>query len=63
MKASAFELFYKKVAGPQDCNFNKNKLQQRCFPVKFANILWIRFLQKSPMATSDSFRFPACNFN
>ena len=39
MKASVFELFYKKVAGPQDCNINKNKLQQKCFPVKFANII------------------------
>ena len=30
---------FNKVAGLQSCNFIKNRLQHRCFPVKFAKFL------------------------
>ena len=54
-------VFFIKVAGPQNCNFIKKRLQCRFFPVKivknFKNIL---FYRTSPVASSDSFRFPAC---
>ena len=30
------ESLFKKVAGPQVWNFIKNRLQRRCFPIKFA---------------------------
>ena len=34
----------------QACNFNKKRLQDSCFPVKFAKFLRMPFLQ---MAASD----------
>ena len=37
-KMSMKSLFYK-VVGLQVCNFIKNRLQHRCFPVKFAKVL------------------------
>ena len=48
------EVFFNKVAGPQNCNFIKKRLQHRFFPMNFA--------KSSPVAASDSFRFPVCNF-
>ena len=54
-------VFFIKVAGPQNCNFIKKRLQCRFFPVKIAkNFKNILFYRTSPVASSDSFRFPAC---
>ena len=33
------EFLFNKVAGLKVCNFIKNRLQHRCFPMKFANFL------------------------
>ena len=35
-------VFFNKVAGPQNCNFIKNRLQHKFFPVKFAKFLRTR---------------------
>ena len=43
----ALKSFFKKVAGPQPCNFITKRLQHRCFPVKFAKFLRAPFLQKA----------------
>ena len=32
-------IFFDKVAGPQNCNFIKKRLQHRLFPMKFAKTL------------------------
>ena len=56
------EVLFNKAADPQNCNFIKKRLQRRYFPIKFAKFLRITFLcRTSPVAASDSFRFPACN--
>ena len=36
-------VFYNKVSGPQNCNFIKKRLQNRCFSVKFAKFLITSF--------------------
>ena len=41
------ESHFKKVTGPQACNFLKKKYQHRCFPVKFERFLRARFLQNT----------------
>ena len=33
------EFLFNKVAGLKACNFIKNRLQHRCFPIKFTNFL------------------------
>ena len=33
------ESLFNKVVGPQACNFIKERLQHRCFPVIHANVL------------------------
>ena len=33
------------TAEPRDCNFIRKKLQHRCFPVKFAEVLRIPILK------------------
>ena len=40
----------------QVCNFVKNRLRHRCFPMKFTNSLKTRFLQNisPPMAASSN---------
>ena len=39
-------ILFKKVASLQTCNFIRKRLQQRCFPVKFAKFLRTPFLTK-----------------
>ena len=39
--------FLDNVPGPQNCTLIKKRLQQMCFPVKFAQFLKTTFLQKS----------------
>ena len=38
-KTPVLESLFSKVAGLRACNFIKKRLQQRCFPVKFAKFL------------------------
>ena len=54
-------VFFNKVAGPQNSNFIKKRLQQRFFPVKFAKLLRATCFT-SRAAASGSLGFPACNF-
>ena len=61
-ECTCVRVFFNKVAGPQNCNFTKKRLQVRFFPVKFAKYLRKPCFTESPVAASDSFRFPACNF-
>ena len=42
-KSPEFESLFNKVAGLEACNFIKNSIQHRSFPVKFANFLRTRF--------------------
>ena len=80
----SFGVFFNKIAGLQNCNFLKKRLQLRFFPVNLSVIqehqLWRGpidsglvlknqyaflkhlFYRTSPVAASDSFSFPACNF-
>ena len=51
-------VFFNKVAGPQNSNFIKKRLQHRFFPAKFAKL----FYRLSLAAASAGLRFPACNF-
>ena len=44
-KTSVLKSLFNKVAGHQNCNFIKKRLQQRCFPVKFSKLLRTLFLQ------------------
>ena len=37
-KAPELESLFNKVAGLEACNFIKKRIQQRCFPVKFAKL-------------------------
>ena len=39
----ALESFFHKVAGLKTCNFNKARLQHRCFPVNIANFVETAF--------------------
>ena len=48
-------VFFNKVAGPQNSNFIKNKLQQRFFSAKFAKFA------KSPAGAFAGLKFPVCN--
>ena len=43
MKTPGLESLFKKVAGPQSCNFIKKRLQNRCFSVKIAEFLRTHF--------------------
>ena len=52
-------LFFNKVASPQNCNFIKKRFQHRSICEIFRSTL---FYRTSPVATSESFRFHACNF-
>ena len=38
------ESLFKKVVGPQVWNFIKNRLQRRCFPIKFAKFFGALFI-------------------
>ena len=38
-ESTCVRFFFNKVAGPQNCNFIKKRLQHRFFPVKFAKFL------------------------
>ena len=40
-ESTCVKVFYNKVAGTQDCNFNQKRLQQRFSPVNFAKFLRI----------------------
>ena len=68
-------LILNKVAGHRPATLLKKRLWHRCFPVNFTKFLGTPFLQNSsgrllltlfygtsPVAASDGFRFPACNF-
>ena len=44
-KTLGLESLYNKVAGLQVCNFIKERLQHRCFPVKFEKFLRTTFLK------------------
>ena len=46
-KTPVLESFFKKIAGPQACNFIKKRLRHGCFPVKFAKFLRATFLQNT----------------
>ena len=48
------EFLFNKVAGPKACNFIKNRLQQRCFPMKFANFLRTPFNRTNLVAASEN---------
>ena len=51
-------LFFNKVAGPQNSNFIKKRLQQRFFPPKFAKF----FRTTCFMTACAGLRFPASYF-
>ena len=68
-------LILNKVAGHRPATLLKKRLWHRYFPVNFTKFLRTPFLQNSsgrllltlfygtsPVAASDGFRFPACNF-
>ena len=42
-KTPALESLFHKVAGLKTCNFNKVRLQHRCFPVNIANFFETAF--------------------
>ena len=46
------ESLFNKVTGTQACNFIKERLQHRSFPMKLAKFLRIPFLRTPPVAAS-----------
>ena len=74
-------VFFNEIAGPQNCNFIKKRLQDNSFEfcelfknTYFVKDLWTAgsetlvylfnsfFYGTSPVTASESFRFPTCNF-
>ena len=55
-------VFFNKVAGPQNSNFIKKRLQHRFCSSKICKIFKNTLFYKSPAAASAGLRFPACNF-
>ena len=49
-----WSIFFNKVADLQAYNFIKKRLQQRCFPVKFAKFLRTSFFGTPPVAASGN---------
>ena len=49
-KIPVLEFLYNKVAGSKACNFNKNRLQHRCFPMRFANFT---SFYRTPLVTAS----------
>ena len=47
-KAPVLESHFNKVVGLHTCNFIKNRLQHRCFPVTFAKFLITSFFNRAP---------------
>ena len=45
-KTPVLEFLFNKVAGLKACNFIKNRLKHRCFPMKFANFLRTPFFRE-----------------
>ena len=61
-KTPVLESLFNKAARPQECNFIKNRLQNRRFPVKFAKFLRTPFLQDTSSCYFWQFRFQVCSF-
>ena len=51
-KAPVLEYHFNKVVGLHTCNFFKNRLQHRCFPVTFTKFLIISFLKGAPSVSA-----------
>ena len=50
------EFLFNKIAGLQTCNFIKNRLQYRCFTVKFAKFFKSTYFEEHPRTTASKNR-------
>ena len=50
------EFLFNKIAGLQTCNFIKNRLQYRCFTVKFAKFFKSTYFEEHPRTTASKHR-------